>query len=156
MFTSRTATTRGIAGPRIALAVTLAGATAALGIVGAAGPASAAPSKNGEFTLTCDNGQSYTAVTPPGNGNFTPALATDGSRLIPVAFGESTFEFTEDGVVIESGTEPGSSKGSEAKNPRPTSECTFASTFSFTEDGHVYVGTFSGSVTAMIVGRSQA
>jgi hypothetical protein len=150
MFTSPTATTRRIAGRRIAVALTLATATAALGVVAAAGPANAAPSKNGEFTLVCDNGTSYTAVTPPGNGNFTPAMATDGTRFVPVAFGESTFELTEDGIVIESGTEPGSAKGNVAKNPNPTSECTFG----FTENGKEYVGTFSGSVTAVLVGPS--
>lgn len=156
MFTSRFSTTNGVAGPRIAVALTLAAAMATLGVVAAASPAQAAPSKNGEFTLTCDNGQTYTAVSPPGNGNFTPALATDGTRFVPVAFGESTYEFTEDGVVIDSGTEPASAKGSSASNPRATSECTFASTFSYTENGKVYVGTFSGSATVMITGRAKA
>jgi hypothetical protein len=155
MFTSRTSTTNSVAGPRIVIAVALTLAMAALSAVTAAAPASAAPSKNGEFTLTCDNGKSYTAVTPPGNGNFTPAMATDGTRFIPVAFGESTFEFTEDGVVIDSGTEPGSVKGNAARSQLATSECTFSSTFSYTENGKVYVGTFSGSVTAVLVGRTQ-
>lgn len=155
MFTSRNSTTSGVTGPRIAVTVALTFAMAALGAMGAAAPANAAPSKNGEFTLTCDNGKSYTVVSPPGNGNFTPAMATDGTRFIPVAFGESTFEFTEDGVVIDSGTEPGSVKGNAARNPRATSECAFSSTFSYTENGKVYVGSFSGSVTAMIVGRAK-
>lgn len=83
-------------------------------------------------------------------------MATDGTRLIPVAFGESTFEFTEDGVVIDSGTEPASSKGSAASNPRATSECTFAATFSYTDNGKEYVGTFSGSATVMIVAQAKA
>lgn len=156
MFTSRNSTTNSVASSRIAAAAALTISMAVVGALAAAAPAHAAPSKNGEFTLTCDNGTSYTAVTPPGNGNFTPAIATDGTRFIPVAFGESSFELTENGVVIDSGTEPGSAKGNAARNPNPTSECTFASTFSFNENGKEYVGTFSGSVTAVIVGPSQA
>jgi hypothetical protein len=156
MFTFNASPTRRVARGRMAAAVSMAGAIAAVGVVATAAPAHAAPTKNGEFTLTCDNGESYTAVTPPGEGAFTPAMATDGTRLVPVAFGESTFELTENGVVIESGTEPGSAKGSAAKSPRPTSECTFSSTFSFTEGGNEYVGTFAGSVTAMIVPPTMA
>ncbi len=120
-----------------------------------AAPANAAPSKNGELTLECDNGKSYTIVSPPGNGEFTPALATDGTVLIPFAFGEGTFTLTKDGIVVESGTQPATAKVPATRNPLPTSVCTYQGITSFTEDGSLFEATFSGSATAILVGRSR-
>src|SRR6478752_5199386 len=128
--------------------------TLGLGAVGTvvAGPASAAP-KGDPFTITCDNGTTYSAVSPPGNGNFTPALAANGARLIPVAFGETTFVLTQNGVVIESDTQAPIAKGSSARNPNATVSCSFSGSQTFVEDGDTFVGTFSGTVQGFVAGH---
>ena len=94
-------------------------------------------------------------VVVNGNGEFTPAHDLGSNRVfIPVAFGPFTGVITDaEGNVIDSFTEPGTSKGQSAKKGDFTT-CTF--TFSFTntgpteQDGLPPGATFTGSGTVTV------
>lgn len=132
----------------------------ALGVSSAlmSGPAVADPSnaKNSFATeLTCDNGRTYQVVVN-GNGEFTPAHDTASNAvLIPVSFGPFTGTIRDNnGDVVETFTEPGSSKGQSAKGVKNPVTCTF--NFTETSDGSDpdfpagYTFTGSGSVVVKI------
>jgi hypothetical protein len=141
-------------------AITLAGATAAL-VVGGAATATAAPPEQEAIPLVCDDGNTYEVVVN-GNGAFTPGrLVGSTGVLVPTAFGETTFRAElPDGEVIEE-TEPASAKGGgnvSAHNPRETVTCTFelTDTLEEEEDGLPAgtVVTISGEVTGFLTGRA--
>ncbi|MGH9152227.1 MAG: hypothetical protein ACRD03_07505 [Acidimicrobiales bacterium] len=99
-------------------------------VVGAAG----ADPKGEAIPLDCDNGQSY-VVYVNGNGEFTPGHVADGTAVVvPVAFGEFTGTVRDpDGDVVETFSEPGSTKGRSAKGVKDPVTCSFS--FSFVGDG---------------------
>ena len=77
----------------IAVVVGLSGATVLLGATGA----EAAPKKGLTFEITCPGLETFTIVTPPGNGAFTPAF---GSNRVFIPYDvEGTV--TVDGVVVD-------------------------------------------------------
>ena len=90
----------------------------------AVAPASAAPARAGLVTVQCGATLYQTWVN--GNGSFTPAHDLGStSTLVPLAFGPSTFTVTDPhGVVVDSGTDPGSAKGQSA-NAAGAQWCTF-------------------------------
>ena len=122
---------------------------AVLALAAVGQPASADP-KGDVVTIACDNGNTYSAVVK-GNGDWTPAhdLASN-TILVPTAFGESTFTITDsEGNVIDSETDPGSTKG-HANKPRKTStDCTFS--FGGTEEDPD-LGTLTFSATGTVSG----
>ena len=127
----------------------------ALGLVVSLVPslAGADPSGGETFPLVCNNGTTYQA-TSNGNGEFTPAHDLGGTGVfVPVSFG--TFSGTirnAQGQVVDSFTEPGTSKGQSAKGLSNPVTCTF----SFTEvsdgsDPEFPAGyTFSGTGSAVV------
>ena len=134
--------------------IAVSAAVAIGGGVAMASPASAAPkSQGGYLTVTCDNGKTYDAVSPPANADFTPAIATDGTVLVPMAFGEVTQVLTKDGETIQSDTAEPVTRGATFRNPRATTECAFIGGGSFTDGGSVYVITFSGTATVLLAGQ---
>ena len=95
-----------------------------------AGTAVADP-KGETFELMCANGKTYTVVTPPGNGDWTPAHDVNSNTvLVPVAFGEFTGTISQGGKEIVTFTEEGETKGSGKQ--RNTTSCSYAFTESFT------------------------
>lgn len=132
-------------------------------MAGGVGPATAAPPEPEIIPLVCDNGASFDVVVN-GNGSFTPGRVVGSTGvLIPIAFSDFGFRaVTPDGEVIE-GTFPDEDlKGGGnvvRRNPRPTVTCTFSNTFTLPEDDPEFglpAGTevtFSGTVTAFLVGR---
>lgn len=116
------------------------------------GTAGADP-KGDTFDINCDNGKTYSIVTN-GNGEFTAAHdANSNASIVPVSFGPFTGTVTDaDGNVVDSFTEPGSSKGQSAKGVKNPVTCSF----SFTEvsdgtDPDFPAGfTFAGSGTAVV------
>ena len=115
--------------------------------------AGADPKAGETFALVCDNGTTYQA-TSNGNGEFTPAHDLGGTGVfVPVSFG--TFSGTirnAQGQVVDSFTEPGTSKGQSAKGLSNPVTCTFS--FSEVSDGsdpEFPAGfTFSGSGSATV------
>lgn len=105
------------------------------------------------FTLVC-NGTSYQVATPPGNGDFTPALDLGSNRVfIPHAFGAFTGTIRDaSGAVVDSFTEPAGAQGS-GKQKNDVS-CSF--TFHEVSDGSEpdfpagYTFDGSGTVTGQI------
>ena len=131
--------------------ITLGVATAAALIAGSAGAATADPTNAKDtlpIQLACDNGHTYTVVAN-GNGQFTPAHDLDSNAVVvPVAFGEVTATLTDpDGNVVDSETDPPVSKGSSAKNPNATTNCSF---FASATDPDGFTFTLNGTVTALI------
>ncbi len=120
------------------------------------GTASADPvNAKGSFVtdLVCDNSQTYTVVVN-GNGNFTPAHDIDSNAtLIPVAFGPFSGTIRDaQGNLVDTFTEPGTSKGQSAKGGKDLVTCTF--TFTETSDGtdpEFPAGfTFTGTGTVLV------
>lgn len=131
--------------------ITLSVAAAAALIAWSAGAASADPTnaKNAfPIQVACDNGHTYNAVAN-GSGHFTPAHDLDSNAVVvPVAFGETTFTVTDpDGNVVDSETDPPASKGSSAKNPNATTNCSFSGSVT-DPDGFTF--STSGTATVMI------
>ena len=95
---------------RLTIAAALTLPLAAAAVV----PASAAPARAGLVTVQCGSTLYQTWVN--GNGAFTPAHDLGStSTLVPLAFGPSTFTLTDpNGVVVDSGTDPGAAKGRSA------------------------------------------
>ncbi len=135
--------------------------TAGLLLAAPAGTALADP-KGETFQLVCENGKTYTVVTPPGNGNWTPAHDVNSNKvLVPVQFGAFTGTVFLDGVEQFSFTEEGGeTKGSGKQRNRTT--CTFTFEYVLTpeeaaEEGLTEEGTYSfsgsGSVVVQIKGR---
>lgn len=126
---------------RLTVAAALTLPLAAVAVV----PASAAPARAGLVTVQCGSTLYQTWVN--GNGAFTPAHDLGStSTLIPLAFGPSTFTVTDpNGVVVDSGTDPGAAKGQSA-NAAGAQWCTFW--FSATDpDG------FTFSVSGTVLGK---
>ncbi|MCE0488142.1 hypothetical protein [Ornithinimicrobium sediminis] len=132
-------------------------------MVGGTGAATAAPPEPEIIPLVCDNGHSYDIVVN-GNGNWTPGRIVGSTNvLVPIAFGDFGFRaVTPDGDVYEETFPDEDLKGGgnvAQRNPRPTVTCTFTETFTLPEDDPEFglpAGTdvtFSGSVTAFLVGR---
>ncbi|HEV8527013.1 MAG TPA: hypothetical protein VGS60_05585 [Actinomycetes bacterium] len=131
--------------------ITLSVATAAALIAWSASAATADPTNAKDtipIQLACDNGHTYTVVAN-GNGQFTPAHDLDSNAVVvPVAFGEITATVTDpDGNVVESETDPPASKGSSAKNPNATTNCSFSASAT-DPDGFTF--SLSGTATVMI------
>jgi len=127
-----------------------------LALVAAAGPVAADPVNAPEAThvpLTCDNGHTYDAVVN-GDGDFSPAHDLNSNKmLVPTSFGEFTGTITDsEGNVLDSFTDPPSSKGQSGKKHRKTAtSCTFTFGETF-EDPELGTLTFSGagSVTGFV------
>lgn len=120
----------------------LAGAAAAVAALVVAVPsATAAPTKGGEFTVTCPGEDPFTVVVP-GGGPFTPAfMAGTNQLLIPY---EITGEITVGGEVVETFSDV-------KRAPVPASATTCSFTGTFTEDGTTV--TISGTVVGVLRGR---
>ncbi len=123
---------------RIATVLVVAGMlTAALAV-----PASAdhrgEPHGRQPFAVTCD-GQDY--IVRAGAGNWSAAIADDGTVFLPVAF---SFTVTMNGDVIES-----ESLTKQGPKNATTVTCTFSEEFTDPETGDTFV--FSG--TAVVVVR---
>ena len=143
------------------------GATAGLltiGMLVAAPAGTAVADPKGEtFRLVCGNGKTYTVVTPPGNGNWTPAHDVNSNTvLVPVAFGEFTGTVFLNGQELFSFTEAGETKGSGKQ--RKVTTCTFTFEDVLTaeeaaEEGLTEPGTYSfrgsGTVVVQIKGRGR-
>lgn len=99
---------------RFSVRLTVAAAATLPLAVLAVAPASAAPPQAGHVTVQCGSTTYQTWVN--GNGAWTPAHDLGStSTLVPLAFGPSTFTVTDpSGVVVDSGTDPGSTKGQSA------------------------------------------
>lgn len=127
------------------LAAAIVGGTA---FAAMAVPAYAAPKPQPGTTISVTCGEeSFNVVTPPGDGNWTPAFA-NGKVYIPVAFGEFHGSSTgPDGT--EEFTEPARTQnaGKGGKNPRL--DCTYTVTG---VDGP-YSFTGAGTVTVAVVGK---
>lgn len=126
----------------------------AMALMGGTAAADPTNAKNA-FTvpLNCANGQTYQVVVN-GNGEFTPAHDINSTAtLVPVSFGPFSGTISDaQGNVVDSFTEPGSSKGQSAKGKKNLVNCTFTFTevgdgsdpefpagFSFTGSGSVLV-----------------
>ena len=118
-------------------------------LVGTAGADPIRAPTSSVFTINCGTSGTYNVVVN-GNGSFTPAHDLNSNKvLIPVAFGPFSFTVTDrSGTVVDSGIEPGSSKGSAVPKGHPLLSCSYS--VSFTDQGGF---TFSGSggVTGYIV-----
>jgi hypothetical protein len=121
-------------------------ATTVLTVCATATTAHADPLKNSfQVVVTCGS-ERFTAVVA-GNGEFAPAHdLSSTAMLVPVAFGETTFTVIQNGQVVDTETEPGSTKGSSVKNPNATTTCTY--TGSMTEGDTTF--TISGTVTGFV------
>lgn len=99
----------------------------------APGSAQADP-KGDAFPVTCDDGGTY-FLTGNGNGNFTPAHHVDSTAVfVPVSFGVFTGTVRDtNGNVVQTFTEPATSKGQSAKGLKDPVTCTFE--FTFVNDG---------------------
>src|SRR4029450_1238649 len=118
-----------------------------LGLLGVAvAPAYADPTNAPNsltFPITCD-GTTFTVVGVPGQGQWTPALATDGTTvLVPFAFDITLTDLVTGEVFTVDVT-----KG-EAANHLSHVDCTFSITTTDTETGHAVTieGTAAGFVT---------
>jgi hypothetical protein len=117
-----------------------------LGLLGVAvAPAYADPTNAPNsltFPITCD-GTTYTVVGVPGQGQWTPALATDGTTvLVPFAF-DVTFTDLVTGETFSNVVTK------QAANHLPTVDCTFTIETIDPETGHAVTieGTAAGFVT---------
>lgn len=137
-----------------------ASAAAAALVVGGATAATAVPPEPFVITLDCDNGQTYDVVVS-GNGLFTPGRALDSTTvLIPISFGDFMFRAVLPDGTVQEITDPGFAKGGgnvAARNPRPTTTCSFSDEFTI-EEGDPFlppgtVVTVTGTVTVMLTGR---
>ncbi len=130
-----------------------------------AGSAAADPKSGETFQVACSNGATYSVVTPPANGSFTPAFDVNSNTvLIPVVFdGFTGTVFNEKGEVVGGFTDPTVEvKGSGKQRNLTRCEATFEGTFTLTaeeavEEGLPGAGTYtfigSGEVLAQIRGR---
>lgn len=130
----------------------LVAASAALVVTGLAAPASAAEKET--FQLTCDNGFDGTVVGT-GRGQWTPALAADGTVFVPIAFGTFSATAYEPGTtnVIDSFSDEGSVAKKAQQSGRDVTECIFsASQYNVYDEelGQLIDVTFSGEVTATV------
>lgn len=143
--------------------VILAPAVAAALVATGTAPALAAQPEREIIELTCDNGETFEVVVN-GNGDFTPGRLVGSTRvLIPIAFGDFTFEAVLPSGEVISGSEPGTdAKGGgnvARRNPRPQVTCTFQDSFTLTEPDDEFglpvgtVVTFGGEVTGFLTGR---
>ena len=109
--------------------------TAGLLVAAPAGTAVADP-KGETFQLVCGNGKTYEVVTPPGNGDFTPAHDVNSNTvLVPVEFGAFTGTIFQDGVELFSFTEGERlTKGSGKQRNTTTCSFSFRETFTVTEE----------------------
>ena len=112
----------------------------------AVAPATAAPARAGLVTVQCGPTLYQTWVN--GNGSFTPAHDLGNtSTLVPLAFGPSTFTVTDPhGVVVDSGTDPGSAKGQSA-NAAGAQWCTY---WLSVTDGDGFTFSVSGPVLGKV------
>jgi hypothetical protein len=132
--------------------LTGAGAAAVLGLSVWA-PAQADPihaSNALPIQITCDNQQTYDAVSN-GNGNWTPAHDLNSTAtLIPVAFGEQTVSvYDPDGNPVDQEILPAGAKtGASAHNKNATRNCSFEGSAT-APDGTTFMvaGTVTGFVT---------
>jgi hypothetical protein len=113
----------------------MATAAIVLGLLGVAmAPAYADPTNTpnaGSFTITCDDGTTYTVVAVPAQGQWPPALVTTSNQvLIPFSF-EETFTNLTTGEVLFQET-----RSKEPAEATATTTCTFGETF--TEDGQTF------------------
>ena len=117
-------------GVRIAAGLVAVGMASTLVV----GGASADPKSGGTVPLECDNGSSY-VVNTNGNGEFTPGLVDGGTAVfVPVGFGEFTGTIRDaSGAVVDTFTEPATSKGQSAKGVKDAVTCTFS--FAEVSDG---------------------
>lgn len=135
-------------------------------IAGGVGPATAAPPEQEVISAVCDNGQTFDVVVN-GNGGQSFLInngPVESGVLVPIAFSDfGSRAVTPDGEVLLEETFPGEDlKGGgnvAQRNPRPTVTCTFAQSFTVSEDDPGFglpagtVVTFSGAVTGFLVGR---
>ena len=127
------------------------------------GAAIAAPAnaRNAQpLSLSCDNGQTYSAVTNSGNSNantFSPAHDLNStSVLVPTSFGEFTFTLTNaSGQIVQEFTQPASSKGNAQARGYTPVHCTFtfSQTFTVTQaGGDLPPGTYTFTGTGSAIG----
>jgi hypothetical protein len=122
---------------RLALAGAAAAATAAVAI--AAPSANAAPTRGGEFTVTCPGEDPFTVVVP-GSGPFTPAFIEGTRRVIVV--------YQIIGEILVPGEEPEALEEiKKAPVPADAVTCTFVSN----NFGEV---TVTGTVVGVLRGHS--
>lgn len=116
-------------------------------------PATADPTntKNGfgPISVVCDNGDTFD-VFVNGRGEFTAAHITNStSTLVPVEFGPSTFTVTdEDGNILFTESDPGSTKGQSASGKKNLVDCTYTIKLSDPSTGETVTG--SGSVVGFV------
>jgi len=130
----------------------LVAASAVVLVAGLAAPASAAEKET--FQLTCDNGFDGTVVGT-GNGQWTPAIAEDGTVFVPIAFGAfsaTAYEPGTNNVIVSFSDDSVVAKKAQQRG-RAVTECTFSSSQYNVYDeelGQVIDLTFSGEVTATV------
>ena len=102
-----------------------------------------------EIDLDCGADGAITVLVN-GNGRFSPGRIVDGGVVIPVAFSNqhNTFTDNEGNVFTEDPPDVTKGNGNPGKN-KDLITCDFAGAFE-DENGS---GTFSGTVTAVVVGR---
>jgi hypothetical protein len=130
----------------------LVAASAVVLVAGLAAPASAAEKET--FQLTCDNGFDGTVVGT-GHGQWTPAIAEDGTVFVPIAFGAFSATAYEPGTnnVIDSFSDDSVVAKKAHQNGRDATDCTFSSSAYNVYDEEldmVIDVTFSGEVTATV------
>jgi hypothetical protein len=112
--------------------------------------------------ITCNNGQTYEAVTNGGGNaprqNFAPAHDLNStSVLVPISFGESTFSSYLNGVLVDQETQPPAAKGN-ARVPANTTalscDYSFAGSGTDPNTGDVFSFTGSGTVVGFISGSN--
>jgi hypothetical protein len=110
-------------------------ATAAVALTLAAPTvANAAPQNGFLVTFTCDNGQTVTAVNPPGHAPWTPGIVVGaGGVLKPVAFSGSNTVYNPDGSVASVDPFSGAQANGavQQNNPQTMVNCFNSSTYTF-------------------------
>jgi hypothetical protein len=94
--------------------------------------ADAAPNNGFQAILTCDNGQTVTAVNPPGHGHWTPGIIVGaGGVLKPVAFSTTNTVYNPDGSIASSDTFSGEQANGvvEQQNPHLMVNCSNSTTY---------------------------
>lgn len=137
-----------------------AAAASALVVVGiTAGPAAAdPPPQPGDLgaSVSCDDGSTQEIVLVPGQGNWTPGMATDSNAVyIPLAFdGFSGAAYDADtGELLGEFSDPSVDVKRAMPRGRTILHCTFTQTFYSPDDpdfGTDVVFEFSGGVTGMV------
>ncbi len=117
--------------------VTVGLIAAGLAVLSPAGSAAADPKSGETFQVECENGATYSVITPPAEGSFTPGFDVNSNTvLIPVVFdGFEGTVFDENGDEVASFTDPTVEvKGSGKQRNLTRCTATFEGTFTLTAE----------------------